>query len=104
MEKMNLSEAKTYLATKVSPTTQGYPEAAAWLASRVDSEQAAREAETTAIAKEALSMAKSANIIARKQLRWAIYAAIIAIIALITATQEAIISSVSMLISFIQKP
>ena len=99
MEQMSLSEAKVYLATKVSPTSQSYDEVAVWLEFRVDSEQAVREAGSAASTKEALLMAKSANIIARKQLRWAIYAALIAIIGLIIATQEAIISSVSMLIN-----
>lgn len=99
MEQMSLSEAKIYLATKVSPASQSYDEVAIWLESRIDSEQAVREADSAASTKEALLMAKPANIVARKQLRWAINAALIAIIALMIATQEAIISSVSMLIN-----
>jgi hypothetical protein len=80
--------ARAYLAEKQSEREES-----------VASKRDAREEETLAIAKRALSIAEDANSIsthdlatAREQARWAKWAAILAAIAAITANKEAILA------------
>ena len=64
-----------------------------WARDKVASvERAAREAETLSIARSALSAAKDANVIARSASRWAMWAAIAAIIAIAIATKDQILA------------